>query len=95
MVVDFQEFDALWKRIEDLFDHRVILDPRDERLADMLEDLSFGRVATLLAPPTAENVALTMLSMARTWAFGLKISGKITIRFWESPTEWAEISADI
>ena len=91
MVLDFAIIkERLGKWINTNWDHNTILDSRDKALGNFIEACTKQTIFYLDMPPTAENLAVFLLKIAREelfWDIGVECT---KIRVYETPTSYAE-----
>lgn len=90
MVLDFYDLDKAVKPLVETLDHVMILQYGDPLIETLLEVKGPNTLHVVDFPPTAENLAHYL---AEPISIALSFKGlKVTIRFWETPSCWAEVS---
>lgn len=90
MLMDFGVLKQWWKPLEELFDHRTILEKGDVCIEALT---SVGqRVVVLEVPPTAENLAnhLQISALQRLFDLTGIENMTVTVKVWETETSWAQ-----
>lgn len=81
MLIDYGDI----KKIVDLYDHKVILSPRDPLCIHLSKE-----ELMIIEEPTSEVLSSVLISLIMNKMKSLRIPGKVKVGVWESPNSMAE-----
>lgn len=85
-VIDFGDLKKELKKIEEIFDHRTILNTHDELNQNIAKLLPEEWIVWFTNNPTAENIAITIGNLLKDEI----VCDKMIIKLWETDTSYVE-----